>query len=160
MVLAAGDRVMFYSSPNLVEWEFASSFGSLDGSHSGKWECPGLFPLLIDQQDDHEKWVLLVSVSSGAPNGGSGIQYFVGGFDGQNFTNHNPSSVVNWVDYGKDDYAGVTFSGVEDRRILLGWMNNWCDAYQIPTQPWKGRMTIPKELGLVFNEDETPILVS
>ena len=160
MALAAGDRVMFYTSPNLIKWEFASSFGALDGSHSGERECPDLFPLQVDQQDDQEKWVLWVSVGSGAPNGGSGIQYFVGGFDGQYFTNHNPSSMVNWVDYGRDDYAGVTFSGVGGRRIFLGWMNNWYYAYQIPTQPWKGNVTIPKELGLVFDDDETPILVS
>lgn len=160
MVLAVGDQVMFYTSPNLIYWKYASTFGALDGSHSGMWECPDLFPLKTDHQNDIERWVLLVSVGSGAPNGGSGIQYFVGEFDGRNFTNHNPSSVVNWVDYGKDDYAAVTFSGVEDRKVLLGWMNNWCYAYQIPTQPWKGMMTIPKELGLVIDEDETPILVS
>lgn len=160
MVLAAGDRVMIYTSHNLIDWKYASEFGALEGSHSGVWECPDLFPLSIRNHPEQERWVLLVSIGSGAPNGGSGTQYFMGDFNGENFTNHNPASNINWVDYGKDNYAGVTFSGVQNRRIFIGWMNNWYYAYEIPTQPWRGTMTFPRELGLVYHQGNTPMLVS
>ncbi len=163
MVLAAADRVMIYTSPNLIDWQFASHFGEFDGAHSGVWECPDLFPLYRDGDPKEEQWVLLVSVGSGAPNGGSGTQYFIGDFDGEIFTNHSPARSVNWIDYGLDNYAGVTFSDVpkaDGRRIFVGWMSNWSYAYKVPTNPWRGSMTLPRELKLVTNQTGIPQLVS
>jgi fructan beta-fructosidase len=160
MVLAAGDRVIFYTSPNLVEWELASDFGALDGAHGGVWECPDLFPVTIYGNPKEVYWVLLVSVGSGAPAGGSGAQYFLGTFDGKDFVNHNPASDTNWLDYGRDNYAGVTFSGLGDRRILMGWMSNWHYAYQVPTKPWKGSMTLPRELSLIEQDGDSLRLLS
>jgi fructan beta-fructosidase len=153
MVLAAGDRVLFYTSPNLIDWKLTSQFGELEGSHGGVWECPDLFPLPVDGNPAKERWVLLVSVGNGAPNGGSGTQYFIGDFNGETFTNHYPATKVNWIDYGKDNYAGVTYSGIHDRRIFMGWMNNWSYAYKVPTRPWRGAMTLPRALELVTNQD-------
>ena len=151
---------MFYTSLNLTEWKLASTFGELDGAHGGVWECPDLFPVPVNGNPEEVLWVLLVSVGSGAPAGGSGSQYFVGSFDGKVFTNHDLASKVNWMDYGKDNYAGVTFSGLDDRRILMGWMSNWYYAYQIPTSPWKGAMTLPRELSLVAQEGDNLKLAS
>jgi fructan beta-fructosidase len=163
MVLAAGDRVLFYTSLNLIDWHLASQFGELEGAHGGVWECPDLFPLCVDGSPDTTLWVLLVSVGSGAPNGGSGTQYFIGGFDGETFTNHLPARAVNWVDYGLDNYAGVTFSDVpksDSRRIFIGWMSNWIYAYKVPTNPWRGTMTLPRVLELVTDKTGTPQLTS
>jgi fructan beta-fructosidase len=163
MVLAAGDRVMLYTSPNLFDWRFSSQFGELEGAHGGVWECPDLFPLKVDGDPKSELWVLLVSVGGGAPNGGSGTQYFVGSFDGKTFTNHLPPTEVNWIDYGMDNYAGVTYSDIPEqdgRRILVGWMNNWRYADKIPTSPWRGAMTLPRALKLTMDPTGTPQLVS
>lgn len=149
MVVAGGDRVLIYTSENLRDWEFSSEFGELEGSHEGVWECPDLIELAIDGDRDNKKWVMLVSVSNGSPNGGSGTQYFIGDFDGTTFTNSYPAAAVHWVDYGRDDYAGVTFSNIpreDGRRIFLGWMNNWWYAQDVPTSPWRGAMTIPRQL--------------
>lgn len=85
MTLAVQNRVSFYSSKNLKEWTFESDFGAEWGSHEGVWECPELIKMQIDGSDD-SKYVLLVSVISGAPNGGTGTQYLVGDFDGTSFT--------------------------------------------------------------------------
>lgn len=53
------------------------------------------------------------------------------------------------LDYGEDFYAAQSFSDVLDgRRIWLGWLNNWNYAANIPTMPWKGIMSIPRELKL------------
>jgi fructan beta-fructosidase len=160
MVLAAKDQINFYGSPDLKNWRYLSSFGQRLGAHGGVWECPDLFPLALDGSGTR-RWVLLVSINPGAANGGSGTQYFVGHFDGKRFRldaefaaglNRIPDSVrAVWLDYGRDNYAGVTWSDIpaeHDRRIFLGWMSNWDYAQVVPTTPWRSAMTLPRELGL------------
>jgi fructan beta-fructosidase len=149
MVFAAFDHVKFYSSPDLKEWTWVNDFGLNQGSHGGVWECPDLFPL--NSPSGEEKWVLIVSLGDGAPNGGSGTQYFIGQFDGETFRNDNSANVVLWLDYGRDNYAGVTWSDIPEddgRRIFIGWMSNWRYAQQVPTYRWRSAMTLPRELKL------------
>jgi fructan beta-fructosidase len=148
MVLAAHDRVMFFSSPDLINWTMESEFGEDTGAHGGVWECPDLFPL---EAGGEKKWVLLVSINPGGPNGGSATQYFVGEFDGKRYQNENPGPDPLWLDQGKDDYAGVTWSDIpseDGRRIFLGWMSNWQYANKVPTERWRSAMTLPRELKL------------
>ncbi len=144
MVIAAGQEIQFFTSPNLLDWEFRSS---VTGGHVlGIWEVPDLFPLEIEGET---KWILLVSVSALAPAGGGGIQYFIGDFDGRTFTNDNPTTTL-WLDYGPDNYAGTTWNNEpDDKRIYIGWMNNWQYAAAIPTSTWRGATTLPRELTLV-----------
>jgi fructan beta-fructosidase len=153
MVLAAGDKVKFFSSPNLLEWTFESDFGTGVGAHGGVWECPDIFPLHVEGTN-LLKWVLLVNINPGGPNGGSATQYFVGDFDGHQFK----ALVKNnqWVDYGKDEYAGVTWSNVpnqDGRTLFIGWMSNWQYATHVPTQTWRSAMTFPRELKLLKEND-------
>jgi fructan beta-fructosidase len=143
MTLATKDRITFFSSPDLKSWEKESEFGEKTGAHGGVWECPDLFPLTYNGKTI---WVLLVSINPGGPNGGSATQYFVGNFNGKNFVPYD--SVERWIDYGTDDYAGVTFFNTGNRRLFMGWMNNWQYADRVPTSPWRGAMTLPRELGL------------
>jgi fructan beta-fructosidase len=152
MTLAAQDRVMFYSSPDLIEWTRESEFGGDAGAHGGVWECPDLFPLEINGTT---KWVLLVSINPGGPSGGSATQYFVGEFDGHHFTNESGTDFPLWIDYGKDNYAGVTWSDIpkeDGRRIFIGWMSNWQYANQVPTEHWRNAMTLPRKLSLLEKE--------
>jgi fructan beta-fructosidase len=141
MTLATKDRITFYSSPDLKEWTKESEFGSTFGAHGGVWECPDLFPL---QLDGKEKWVLLVSINPGGPNGGSATQYFTGTFDGKTFV--PDTEQTKFIDYGADNYAGITWSNTGERKIFLGWMNNWQYANVVPTEGWRGATTIPREL--------------
>ena len=153
MALAAGTVIQFFGSPNLREWEFLSDFGKGIGIHDGVWECPDLFELPVEGTDER-RWILLVSVGSGAPNGGSATQYFVGNFDGQKFTPDHTQ--VLWMDYGPDNYAAVSWSDIpieDGRRIVVGWMNNWDYANKLPTAPWRGALTIPRELRLIQNRN-------
>ena len=54
-----------------------------------------------------------------------------------------------WLDYGRDNYAGVTWSDVQDeRRIFMGWMSNWDYAQVVPTEVWRSAMTLPRVLKL------------
>ncbi|MGG1247667.1 GH32 C-terminal domain-containing protein [Bacillus spizizenii] len=151
MVLAAGDRILIYTSKNLKQWTYASEFGLGEGSHGGVWECPDLFELPVDGNPNQKKWVMQVSVGNGAVSGGSGMQYFVGDFDGTHFKNENPSNKVLWTDYGKDFYAAVSWSDIpssDGRRLWLGWMSNWQYANDVPTSPWRSAASIPRELKL------------
>ena len=148
MTLAVADRIRFYVSKNLKDWTLGSEFGAVEGSHGGVWECPDLFPMKVVGADK-TKWVLIVNIGNGAANGGSGTQYFVGDFDGKTFKNDNPTDKTLFFDYGKDNYAGVTWSNNPDgRRLFLGWMSNWQYATKVPTEAWRSAMTVPRELGL------------
>tara|TARA_R110000764_G_C11029270_1_gene385198 strand:+ start:24653 stop:26203 length:1551 start_codon:yes stop_codon:yes gene_type:complete len=151
LTLVAGDHAKFYSSKNLKDWTYLSDFGKSQGAHGGVWECPDLFPLQIEGSDE-EKWVLIISINPGAPNGGSGTQYFVGDFDGTTFTSNQKNP--KWLDYGTDNYAGVTYNNVpEEERIFIGWMSNWDYARDTPTKKWRSAMTVPRKLSLHKVED-------
>jgi fructan beta-fructosidase len=143
MTLATLDHITFYSSTNLKDWKKESEFGKEVGAHGGVWECPDLFPLKLNGKT---YWVLIVNLNPGGPNGGSATQYFVGKFDGNQFTPIDNNT--RWVDYGPDEYAGITWSNTGNRKIFLGWMSNWQYANQVPTEKWRNAMTIPKELAL------------
>ena len=139
MTLATKDRITFYSSPNLKKWTKESEFGEKLGAHGGVWECPDLFPLELEGKTH---WVLLVSINPGGPNGGSATQYFTGDFDGKTFK--PDAEKQKWMDYGTDNYAGVTFSNTGARKVLMGWMNNWNYANVVPTKAWRGATTLPR----------------
>ena len=162
-VEAVDHQVVIYRSENLIDWTHASTFGPAHAA-AGVWECPDLFELPVAGEDT-AKWVLLVNLNPGGVAGGSGCQYFVGDFDGFTFT---PDAVVglsadpdlglddpllrayDWVDFGRDCYAVVSFADAPDgRRILLGWMNNWDYAQDVPLTGGRSIMTIPREADLV-----------
>lgn len=153
MILATGQTVMIYTSLNLKDWEFASEFGHQAGSHAGVWECPDLFKLPIDGDDTNQKWVMIVSIGDDPKfKEGSRTQYFVGDFDGKTFVNDYPDDTILWLDYGRDNYAGVSWSDIPEedgRRIYIGWMSNWRYAREVPTEGWRSAMTLPRELSLI-----------
>ena len=147
MTLVAGDHVKFYRSGDLKAWELISEFGKDKGAHGGVWECPDLFPLK-DPTSGEDRWVLLISMNPGAPNGGSGTQYFIGDWDGTSFSTDQEGA--KWLDWGTDNYAGVTYNNVPgDDRIFIGWMSNWAYARDTPTEVWRSAMTLPRKLDLI-----------
>jgi fructan beta-fructosidase len=149
-VLADQHKVRFFGSPDLKNWKALSDFGPA-GATGGVWECPDLFALPVDGNLADLHWVLDVDINPGAPNGGSGGQYFVGRFDGTTFVNDNPPDQTLWVDYGKDFYATISFSDVppaDGRRIWMGWISNWLYANEEPTVTWRGAQSVPRVLRL------------
>ena len=150
MSLATTQTITFYGSKNLKEWTRLSEFGEGLGAHGGVWECPDLFPLTYEGKT---KWVLFVSINPGGPNGGSATQYFIGDFDGKTFTPDTMNYPL-WLDYGRDNYAGVTWSNVptaDGRRLFIGWMSNWDYANEIPTVNFRSAMTVARTLRLAHN---------
>jgi len=149
-VLADQHKLRIFGSPDLKRWQALSDFGPA-GATGGVWECPDLFPLPVDGNRDDVRWVLDIDINPGGQAGGSGGQYFVGRFDGRQFTNDNPPETTLWVDYGKDFYATLSFSGIpasDGRRIWMGWMGNWLYANREPTAPWRGVQSVPRALAL------------
>ena len=148
MILAAGQQMNIYSSDNLKDWKFESSFGAEYGSHGGVWECPDLMKMKV-RGTDKEKWMLVCNINPGCPFGGSATQYFVGDFDGHKFTCESKPEVTKWMDYGKDHYATVTFDNAPNgRHVALAWMSNWQYANQVPTLLYRSANSIPRDLGL------------
>jgi sucrose-6-phosphate hydrolase SacC (GH32 family) len=143
-------KIAFFTSPDLKSWKHLSDFGPL-GAVGGCWECPDLFPLPTPSGE--VKWVLLVSLNPGGIAGGSGTQYFIGQWNGSTFTTDQRE--IKWIDYGRDNYAGVTFHNAPDnRRIFLAWMSNWDYAAKLDSPTWRGSMTLPRELQLIdCNQD-------
>jgi len=148
MSLAAGHSILFYVSQDLIHWEQSGNFGGGFGCTEGVWETPDLFKLPVDSSDE-SRWILTVGVGGGAPAGGSGTQYFIGHFDGRNFTSENPKDTILWADYGGDYYAPQSWNEEPSgRRLMIGWMNNWPYARLIPESGWRGSFSVIREAAL------------
>lgn len=155
MVLATYEKTLFYTSKDLKNWTRQSDFGEGIGAHGGVWECPDFFPMYVGDTNEL-KWVLIQSLNPGGYNGGSGTQYFVGDFDGKTFTPVEQMQDLGekhpyWMDFGKDNYAGVTWANIPEengRTLFLGWMSNWQYAQKVPTETWRSAMTVARELKL------------
>lgn len=155
MVLAAGQEVELYSSRNLLDWTYESSFGEGYGNHDGVWECPDLLELPVDGDPANKKWVLLLNINPGGVFGGSATQYFTGHFDGKTFTCESTPSTVKWMDWGKDHYATITWSNTPaNRPVAIAWMSNWEYANQVPTNQYRSANSVPREIGLYASGNE------
>lgn len=146
VALASQHQMIIYESRNLIDWFETSRFGNA-GQPGYEYECPDLFPLEVEDTDE-VRWVLITYVNPGAiRGGGSGTSYFIGDFDGKTFTPIDTS--IREMDFGYDDYAGVTFNNVPDgRRLWIGWASNWLYTGVVPTEPWRSSLTLVHELSL------------
>lgn len=159
MELATGNAhtIELWTSTNLKDWTQMSVFSyNTDACNRGQWECPDLFPL---EYEGRQKWVQIVSTNPGGAVAGSGTMYFIGDFDGTQFVADAGYDYPLWLDYGSDNYAGVTWSNTDDRRTYIGWMNNWSYAGSVPATPWRSSMTLPRNLKLI-NYGGKPLLAS
>lgn len=142
-------KVRFYASANLKEWTQLSDFGPA-ADVDGAWECPDLLRV-PGENGKGEIWALKVGLNPGAPQGGSGEQYFLGQFDGTRFVASAEAGSHGWTNYGKDDYCAISFNGLPrgEKPVLIGWMSNWQYAAKLPTSPWRGQMSIPRRLSFL-----------
>lgn len=149
LVLAAGDRVHFYKSEDLKRWEKTGEFGPEGNLASGVWECPDLFQ--VEAEDGRKLWVLIVSMTTTTEDGRCRTQYFLGDFDGDKFIQQQKEEEPLWIDFGFDNYAGVTFQNLE-QPLFLGWAMNWGYANETPTGEYCGQMTLARSLRAVKTE--------
>lgn len=138
MCLAVFDRIEFFSSTNLLDWSFLSSFTSDYPSAQGLWECSDLFKL---ENEGESAWILIVSYGLPVEEGRSVTRYFIGDFDGKKFISN---SIAYDFDFGPDYYAGVTIANCEPT-TTIGWAMNWGYADSVPTEGYRGQMSGARE---------------
>ena len=153
MIVSADKEMRFYSSPDLKKWTYVSAFGRGYGAQPNQFECPDFFQLPVDGNPNKKKWVMIVNINPGCLFGGSATEYFIGDFDGKNFVCDSKPSVAKFLDYGKDHYATVTFSGVQNRVLGIAWMSNWQYANVTPIRQYRGANTLPREFKLFTGKD-------
>ncbi|WP_084299364.1 glycoside hydrolase family 32 protein [Dyadobacter tibetensis] len=137
----------FYSSKDLKSWTLLSEFGK-KGDTTKIWECPALFEIPVEGTQE-KKWILTISSGHREKNY-LAMQYFVGDFDGKTFR-AQPQEEILFIDEGKDFYAGIPFNNLPDSQqnpIMIGWVNDWEYANKIPTEKFRGSMSIPRALSL------------
>jgi fructan beta-fructosidase len=144
MTVAQNGRVSFYRSSDLRQWRPTGSFGTQIGSEYDVWESPDLMKMRVAGTDD-ERWVLTTGIGMGE-TGEWGTGYFTGTLEDDNFTPDQTDPL--WIDYGFDNYAGTTSALPDGRTVYIGCMNNWEYAAEVPTEGWKGSLTLPRELTL------------
>ncbi len=139
--------VQIYESSDLKKWTRLSEFGRM-GDMAKIWECPSLFKVPVEGNEE-EKWVMLIS-SAAEDTEFTGMQYFVGSFDGKRFQADRQKGVRR-VDYGKDFYAAIPFNNLpanQPKPIILGWASNWVYAGKTPTTGYRGMFSLPRQLSL------------
>jgi sucrose-6-phosphate hydrolase SacC (GH32 family) len=123
MVLYEDQSMAIYNSQDLKKWEYKSRT-------KGYYECPELFELAVDGDENNKKWVMY---------GASGT-YMIGDFDGAKFTPEYGKYYYSWG----SQYAAQTYNNVPDgRRIQIGW-----GRIQHKGMPFNQMMLFPTELSL------------
>ena len=151
-------KIQFYKSTNLKNWKVIGSF-SLYGFLGYQYECPNLVKMPytknenlkwqdFKQTDSGYLWVLFISINPGSMQGGSSTQYFIGNFDGENFT-----PIKNYaapIDYGKDFYALQIFFNSPNKNEVHGiaWTSNWQYSGTVPTDNWRSSMSLIRKFTL------------
>lgn len=111
-------------SNDLLHWNLVQKI-ALPGDN----ECPDLFP--ITAEDGNRKWILI----------GAHDRYIVGDMQKDGFF---PTQEAQSLHYGKSAYAGQTFSGMPNGRVIrIDW-----DKWDIPTPNICGQMSFPTQLTL------------
>ncbi len=133
-----GDKglILFYRSPDLLDWQYLGIAAESDGSQGNMWECPDLFPL-------GDKHVLIFS-----PMGLERLKtmYFVGDLDYESGKFVAQSS--GELDYGRDFYATQTFVDAKGNRVAMAWMESWDGKHPTKQHGWLGALTLPRTLTL------------
>lgn len=138
-------KIRFYGSRDLKHWDVLSDFGPA-GYTGHDWECPSLTPLHVDGKPSETKWILMVSCGG---EKGPYMQYFVGSFDGKVFHNDNPDTLRLTVDDGDCFYAAIPWRLAQEKQLLIGWLV----PGKMPTNPWRGQMSVPRDLSLRMTGD-------
>ena len=139
MIISVFDHIKIFESKNLLDWNLINTF-STKSVINGVWECPDLFPL---QFNDETYWVLILSVGPKPGEGSTRTQYFIGDFDGKNFTPLESSDSIRFIDYGLDNYAITSFSET-DERIMITWAQNGYYAPATPQYGYCGQLSAPR----------------
>jgi sucrose-6-phosphate hydrolase SacC (GH32 family) len=125
----SGSTYGLFTSDNLTDWRELQRIVMPEEN-----ECPDLFPLTAS--DGARLWILI----------GAHDRYLVGRFSEGRFS---PVQPIRSLHCGNSAYAGQTFSGMPDGRVVrIDW-----DRWNVPPERFCGQMSIPAELSLVKRDD-------
>lgn len=125
MILHEGINYCIYNSKDLKKWKRTCTIDA------GFWECPELFELPVDGNENNTKWIVY---------GVQGI-YLIGDFDGQVFT---PETEMLRYNIPGGMTAAQTFNDEPNgRRIQMGWGHA-----NYPDMPFSQSITFPMEFSL------------
>jgi beta-fructofuranosidase len=170
---AHSQQIGFYTSANLLDWAYASSFTNAALTKlRPTFECPNLVQIPYITASDaaaltsdstpsgsEMSWVLLVSSGRGNPyNGGSLTRYFPGSFNGTHFEAIDERA-DRIVDFGTDNYAAQYFYGTSETSlpVSLAWAGNLGTCAVLPSGPrehWRGMMSLPRTGALVKTKSD------
>jgi fructan beta-fructosidase len=156
--------VQFYESKDLKNWNLLSEFGK-QGDITRIWECPSLVKVPVENSQE-SKWVVMLS-SGHRQSNYLAVQYFVGDFDGKIFTPQKQAEIL-YVDEGKDFYASIPFYNLpktHKKPVMIGWLNDWEYANDIPTVGFRGAFSVAREMSLfqengLYKLQQNPIVKS
>lgn len=157
MVITEDVHFTFFASTNLRDWRETGHFTPNLVPDTEGYDCPDLFPLPVEGDPARARWVFFASYLNGRnfDDGGfgpCGQRYWIGDFDGATFQPQLGVDLWRRFGGGPDEYADIVWPQESEadatRTLVIGWMNHWGYAKQIPTQPWQGCLTLPRELRL------------
>ena len=138
-------QILLFTSRDGFRWAYKSTLIQNRNRYGRMWECPDFFPL-------DGKWVLLASPMDMLPVGfdyhnGDGTLCLIGTYDREAGVFQEEHDQA--IDCGIDFYATQTVLTPDNRRVMVGWMQNWdaCNLYTPPTS-WCGQMSLPRELSI------------
>ncbi|QHI96212.1 glycoside hydrolase family 32 protein [Aristophania vespae] len=148
---ARAHKLSFYGSYDLLTWMHLSDFGP-EGAFAVDYECPAMAEIKVEGGKAGEtRWVLFLSINPGAQLGGSSTEYFIGHFDGERFIPEDKQ--IRMTDFAKECYALQTYNDMPcGASTYIAWMSNWQYTEEVPTQTWRGAMTLPRQM--VLKRDE------
>ncbi|WP_404425342.1 sulfatase-like hydrolase/transferase [Nibricoccus sp. IMCC34717] len=165
MVVTEAKKLSFLASPDLKRWTRVGDFEAQRAAANEALECPDLFQLPVSDQPGRSHWVLLHSTVSQAmwakpPVRGTCSQhYYVGDFDGSRWVSATGPRALG---HGPDEYASLTWQvrkpGAPPRVVMTGWLGHWWNAAEMPTAPWQGALSFPRDLTLITATDKQPVL--
>ncbi|MFS4467460.1 glycoside hydrolase family 32 protein [Maribacter sp. 2210JD10-5] len=131
------DRTLqVHTSKDLKKWTYRSEL-------DGYYECPELFELAVDGDENNKKWVIY----------GANGQYRLGSFDGETFLPETPKYEM----LHGNAYASQTFNNIPDgRRIQISWGRRIISE----GMPFNQMMTFPVELSLSTTAEGVRLLTN
>lgn len=143
VVVSAHDSLYFYRSDDLKSWVKTGVFGPENNHYGDVFECPDCFALTAP--DGREVWVVIANMIFRTPHTACRMQYFLGEFDGDVFVPFDQNAEPLLPDAGYDCYAGVTYSGTEDR-LFMAWLPSV--SRRMPIEEYCGALTLARKMTL------------
>lgn len=147
MVLAAGDHIEFWHTKDLLHWDYSGNFFPGEYGYSGICECPDLMEIKEGAESVFLLTMSMIFTEEAAETESHVMQYFVGTFDGNQFSPCQDFEKTMVLDYGEDNYAMVSFSGTSEP-LVLGWGEDWNKARVNQATEYFGKMTLARKVSL------------